>query len=235
MNNTVLDTSAQHPGGLVVDVTSDLICPWCFVAKRRIERAASMLGKSLEMRWHPFQLNPEMPVDGLDRRLYRSAKFGSWEQSQRLDAQVAAAGKEVGIEFRHDLMKRTPNTFRGHVLLAAALREGLQIQNRVAERLFQAYFMKGEDVGDPTTLLKIAREFGVTSLSRVEDLDSPALIGEVKEAERMAASAGIRGVPQIVFQGTVVATGAQQEELIAASIRQVLGTAERCENGVCTV
>jgi predicted DsbA family dithiol-disulfide isomerase len=235
MTNKVLATSAQRSDGLVVDVTSDLICPRCFVAKRRIERAASMLGKSLEMRWHPFQLNPEMPVDGLDRRLYRSAKFGSWEQSQRLDAQVAAAGKEVGIEFRHDLIKRTPNTFRGHVLLAAALREGLQIQNRVAERLFQAYFMKGEDVGDPTTLLKIAREFGVTSLSRVEDLDSPALMGEVKEAERMAASAGIRGVPQIVFHGTVVATGAQQEELIAASIRQVLGTAGRCENGVCTV
>jgi predicted DsbA family dithiol-disulfide isomerase len=235
MTNKVLATSAQRRDGLVVDVTSDLICPWCFVAKRRIERASSMLGESLEMRWHPFQLNPEMPVDGLDRRLYRSAKFGSWEQSQRLDAQVAAAGKEVGIEFRHDLIKRTPNTFRGHVLLAAALREGLQIQNRVAERLFQAYFMKGEDVGDPTTLLKIAREFGVTSLSRVEDLDSPALMGEVKEAERMAASAGIRGVPQIVFQGTVVATGAQQEELIAASIRQVLGTAGRCENGVCMV
>lgn len=235
MTNEILATRAQHTDGLVVDVTSDLICPWCFVAKRRIERAASMLGKSLEMRWHPFQLNPEMPVDGLDRRLYRSAKFGSWEQSQRLDAQVAAAGKEVGIEFRHDLMKRTPNTFRGHVLLAAALREGLQIQNRVAERLFQAYFMKGEDVGDPTTLLKIAGEFGVTSLSRVEDLDSPALMGEVKEAERMAASAGVRGVPQIVFQGTVVATGAQQEELIAASIRQVLGTPGRCENGVCMV
>jgi predicted DsbA family dithiol-disulfide isomerase len=235
MTNKVLATSAQRNDGLVVDVTSDLICPWCFVAKRRIERAASMLGKSLEMRWHPFQLNPEMPVDGLDRRLYRSAKFGGWEQSQRLDAQVAAAGKEVGIEFRHDLIKRTPNTFRGHVLLAAALREGLQIRNSVAERLFQAYFMKGEDVGDPTTLLKIAREFGVTALLRVAEFDSPALVGEVKEAERMAASAGIRGVPQIVFQGTVVSNGAQQEELIAASIRQVLGTAGRCENGVCTV
>jgi predicted DsbA family dithiol-disulfide isomerase len=233
MTNRVLATSSQHTDGLVVDVTSDLICPWCFVAKRRIERAASMLGKSLEMRWHPFQLNPEMPVDGLDRRVYRSAKFGSWEQSQRLDAQVAAAGKEVGIEFRHDLMKLTPNTFRGHVLLAAALREGVQIQNRVAERLFQAYFIKGEDVGDPATLLGIAQEFGVTSLSRVEEFDSPALVGEVKEAERMAASTGISGVPQITFQGMVVATGAQQEELMAASIRQILGTTGRCENGVC--
>ncbi len=235
MTNKVLATSAQQTDGLIVDVTSDLICPWCFVAKRRIERAASMLGKSLEIRWHPFQLNPEMPVEGLNRRTYRSAKFGSWEQSQRLDAQVAAAGEEVGIEFRHDLMKRTPNTFKGHVLLAAALREGSQIQNRVAERLFQAYFLKGEDVGDPGTLLGIAREFGVTSLSRVEEFDGPALTGEVKEAERMAASAGIRVVPQITFQGAVVATGAQQEELIAASIRQILGTTGRCENGVCMV
>jgi|GraSoi_2013_20cm_1033751.scaffolds.fasta_scaffold02686_2 predicted DsbA family dithiol-disulfide isomerase len=235
MTNKVLATGAQHTDGLVVDVISDLICPWCFVAKRRIDRAASILGKSLEMRWHPFQLNPEMPVDGLNRRLYRSAKFGSWEQSQRLDAQVAAAGKEVGIEFRHDLMKLTPNTFRGHVLLAAALREGLEIQNRVAERLFQAYFIKGEDVGDPTTLLRIAREFGVSLLGQVEDFDSPALVSEVKEAERMAVSAGISGVPQITFQGTVVATGAQQEELIAASMRQILGTAGRCENGVCEV
>ena len=235
MTNKVLATGAQHTDGLVVDVISDLICPWCFVAKRRIDRAASILGKSLEMRWHPFQLNPEMPVDGLNRRLYRSAKFGSWEQSQRLDAQVAAAGKEVGIEFRHDLMKLTPNTFRVHVLLAAALREGLEIQNRVAERLFQAYFIKGEDIGDPTTLLRTAREFGVSLLGQVEDFDSPALVSEVKEAERMAVSAGISGVPQITFQGTVVATGAQQEELIAASMRQILGTAGRCENGVCEV
>ena len=226
---------AQPADGLVVDVTSDLICPWCFVAKRRLEKASSILGKTLEVRWHPFQLNPEMPVEGLDRRLYRSAKFGSWEQSQRLDAQVSAAGTEVGIRFRHDLMKRTPNTFRGHVLLAAALKDGLQTQNLVAERLFQAYFLNGEDVGDPATLLGIAREFGVTAISRLEDLDSPALVSEVKTAERKAASAGIRGVPQISFQGTVVANGAQKEELLADSILRILGTTGHCENGVCAV
>jgi predicted DsbA family dithiol-disulfide isomerase len=208
MIENIADRIAQPADGLVVDVTSDLICPWCFVAKRRLEKASSILGKTLEIRWHPFQLNPEMPVEGLDRRTYRSAKFGSWEQSQRLDAQVSAAGTEVGIRFRHDLMKRTPNTFKGHVLLAAALRDGVQKQNLVAERLFEAYFLNGEDVGDPATLLGIAREFGVTAISRVEDLDSPALVSEVKTAERMAASAGIRGVPQISFQGTVVANGA---------------------------
>jgi predicted DsbA family dithiol-disulfide isomerase len=235
MIENVANRIAQPADGLVVDVTSDLICPWCFVAKRRLEKASSILGKTLEIRWHPFQLNPEMPVEGLDRRLYRSAKFGSWEQSQRLDAQVSAAGVEVGIRFRHDLMKRTPHTFRGHVLLAAALKEGLHTQNLVAERLFQAYFANGEDVGDPAILLGIAREFGVTAILRLEDLDSPALVREVKTAERMAASAGIRGVPQISFQGTVVANGAQKEELLADSIRQILGTTGHCENGVCTV
>src|SRR6266481_2121711 len=193
MVENVANRIAPPADGLVVDVTSDLICPWCFVAKRRLEKASSILGKTLEVRWHPFQLNPEMPVEGLDRRLYRSAKFGSWEQSQRLDAQVSVAGAEVGIRFRHDLMKRTPNTFKGHVLLAAALKESLQTQNLVAERLFQAYFLNGEDVGDPTTLLGIAREFGVTTILRVEDLDRPALVSEVKTAERKAASAGVRG------------------------------------------
>src|SRR6266853_1846789 len=180
MIENVANRIAQPADGLIVDVTSDLICPWCFVAKRRLEKVSLILGKTLEIRWHPFQLNPEMPVEGLDRRLYRSAKFGSWEQSQRLDALVAAAGAEVGIGFRHDLMKRTPNTFRGHVLLAAALKDDLQKQNLVAERLFQAYFVNGEDVGDPATLLCVSREFGVTAISRLEDLDSPALASEVK-------------------------------------------------------
>ena len=235
MTENLTDRIAPPADGLVVDVTSDLICPWCFVAKRRLEKASSILGKTLEIRWHPFQLNPEMPVEGVDRRMYRSAKFGSWEQSQRLDAQVSAAGVEVGIRFRHDLMKRTPNTFRGHVLLAAALKDGLQTQNLVAERLFQAYFLNGEDVGDPTTLLGIAREFGVTAISQLEVFDSPALVSEVKTEERKAASAGIRGVPQISFQGTVVANGAQKEELLANSIRQILGTTRHCENGVCDI
>jgi predicted DsbA family dithiol-disulfide isomerase len=235
MIENVANRIAQPADGLVVDVTSDLICPWCFVAKRRLEKASSILEEKIEVRWHPFQLNPEMPVEGLDRRLYRSAKFGSWEQSQRLDAQVSSAGVEVGIKFRHDLMKRTPNTFRGHVLLAAALKEDLHTQNLVAERLFQAYFLNGEDVGDPATLFGIAREFGITAISRVEDLDTPALVSEVKTAERMAASAGIRGVPQISFQGTVIANGAQKEKLLADSILRVLGTTGHCENGVRAV
>jgi len=222
MVNRVAHRNSGVTDGLVVDVVSDLICPWCFVAKRRIERAALILGKVIEICWHPFELNPEMPIDGLDRRMYRSAKFG-WEQSQLLDAQVAAVGEEVGITFRHDLMKRTPNTFRGHMLLAAALQESLPTQDQVAERLFQAYFVKGEDVGDSETLLRIARQFDVTALARVEDFNNLALVEEVKTAERIASAAGIHAVPQITFQGRVIATGAQREELLVASMRQILG------------
>jgi predicted DsbA family dithiol-disulfide isomerase len=232
--NGVLETGAQQTDDLVVDMVSDLICPWCFVAKRRVEKAAAILKKKVEVHWLPFELNADMPVDGLDRRVYRSAKFGSWEESQRLDAQVAAAGAEVGIAFRHDRMKRTPNTFRGHVLLAAALKDSVEMQGKVAERLFQAYFVNGEDVGDPAALLGIAREFGVSAISGVEDLDSPELVAEVRATERRV-SAGVRGVPQISFGGRVLASGAQHEELLAASIREIQGTSGRCENGVCTV
>jgi predicted DsbA family dithiol-disulfide isomerase len=232
--NDVLATGAQQANSLVVDMVSDLICPWCFVAKRRVERAAAMLGKKVEMHWLPFELNADMPVDGLDRRMYRTGKFGSWEESQRLDAQVAAAGAEVGIAFRHDRMKRTPNTLRGHVLLAAALRQGLETQDRVAERLFQAYFVNGEDVGDPAVLLGMAREFAVSAITRVEDFESQELTDEVKAEERRV-SAGIRGVPQISFGGQILASGAQHEELLASAIQKIQGTAGQCENGVCTV
>jgi predicted DsbA family dithiol-disulfide isomerase len=232
--NGVLETGAQQTDDLVVDMVSDLICPWCFVGKRRVERAAAILKKKVEVHWLPFELNADMPVNGLDRRVYRSAKFGSWEESQRLDAQVAAAGAEVGIAFRHDRMKRTPNTFRGHVLLAAALKDSVEMQGKVAERLFQAYFVNGEDVGDPAVLLGIAREFRVSAISGVEDFDSPELVAEVRITERRV-SAGVRGVPQISFGGRVLASGAQREELLAASIREIQGTSGHCENGVCTV
>lgn len=231
--NSNQGTDTQQADTLVVEMVSDLICPWCFVAKRRVEKAAAILRQKVEMRWLPFELNPDMPIDGLDRRMYRSAKFGSWEQSLRLDAQVSAAGAEVGIAFHHERMKRTPNTFRGHVLLAAAQKDGLEMQGKVAERLFQAYFANGEDVGDPAVLLGIAREFGVAAISRVEDLDNPELVAEVRATERKV-SAGVRGVPQISFKGRVLASGAQNEQVLASTIREIQGASGQCENGVCT-
>ena|ERR1700683_1376662 len=142
----------------------------------------------------------------------------------RGEASSGESGVDLGKNNRHPLASNP-----------AQPREDLQIQNLVAERLFQAYFSNGEDVSDPTTLRRIACEFGVRAISRAEDLDNPALVSEVKTSERKAASAGIRGVPQISLQGTIVANGAQKEELLADSILRILGTTGHCANGLCAV
>jgi predicted DsbA family dithiol-disulfide isomerase len=202
---------------LIVDVVSDIVCPWCFIGKRRIERAAGILGDAIDIRWHPFQLNPRMPVEGISRREYRLAKFGSWEYSQQLDARVAENGRAVGIEFRHDLMARTPNSFRGHILLAAALKQGgVAVQNLVAERLFTGYFTMGEDVGDVAVLAAISQETGVAA-----DLNDAALADYVKGEEEAARKAGVQGVPLISFRGHVVSEGAAPEETLAARLREL--------------
>jgi predicted DsbA family dithiol-disulfide isomerase len=202
---------------LTVDVVSDIICPWCFIGKRRLERAAVILGEPIDIRWHPFQLNPGMPAEGIGRREYRVAKFGSWEYSQTLDARVAETGRQVGIEFRHDRMERTPNSFRGHVLLAAALKSGLDVQNLVMESLFTGYFTNGLDVGDAVVLTAIGRDCGVDV-----NPDDPALAAYVKTEEEAARASGISGVPLIGYEGAIVSEGAGPEELIAKRLAELM-------------
>src|SRR5271157_4245267 len=147
--------------GLIVDVTSDVICPWCFIGKRRLERAVRDLGGRhvVGVRWHPFQLNPTMPGEGMDRKDYRTAKFGSWERSQALDAQVAAVGAAEGLVFAFDKMRRTPNTLDAHRLIRLAGQES--IQDDVVEALFLAYFTKGRDISDRQSLLDVVAEAGL--------------------------------------------------------------------------
>lgn len=203
---------------MTVDVVSDIICPWCYIGKRRLERAAAILGSPIEIHWHPFQLNPGMPVQGISRREYRTTKFGSWEYSQQLDARVAENGRQAGIQFRHDRMERTPNSFRGHVLVAAAMKNGPDVQNRVVESLFAGYFTNGQDVGDPAVLMSIAKDCGVDV-----DLDDPALASFVSAEELAARNSGVNGVPLIRYKGVIVSEGAGPEEMIAARLRELTG------------
>jgi predicted DsbA family dithiol-disulfide isomerase len=139
-----------------LDIVSDTICPWCYVGKRRLAAALPILeaeGLTFDVAWCPFQLNPTMPREGLDRRAYRSAKFGSWEKSHALDAQVTEAGASAGLVFRHDLMAKTPNTVASHALIHLARETGdAAMQDGVVEALFSAYFTQGLDVGDPAVL-----------------------------------------------------------------------------------
>ena len=142
-------------------IYSDLICPWCYIGKRRMEEALRQLptGVQVSRSWHPFQLNPDMPREGLNREMYRSKKFGSWERSQTMDAQVNAAGKSVGIEFRYDLQTHTPNTFDSHRLVWLAGTSG--VQDAVVEALFRAYFCEGVNFSDQTKLIEVGASVGM--------------------------------------------------------------------------
>ena len=145
---------------LTVEVISDVICPCCYIGKRRLEKAMTLAGwQDVRVRWHPFQLNPQMPREGMSRRAYRTAKFGSWEQSLALDARVREVGRGEGIRFAFEKQERTPNTLDAHRLIGLADRQGFQ--DAVVEALFRAYFTEGRDIGDRPTLLDVTAQAGL--------------------------------------------------------------------------
>src|SRR5882762_321445 len=165
---------------LALEVISDAICPWCWVGKRRLNRAIAAIAPDVtaSVTWRPFELNPEMPKGGVDRRAYRSAKFGSWQHSQALDAQVAAAGRSDGLVFNHDKMERTPNTVDAHRLIWLPGQQGQQ--NVVVEGLFAAYFDEGRDIGDPAVLADIGASAGLDRAKILAMIASDEGLAEVR-------------------------------------------------------
>jgi predicted DsbA family dithiol-disulfide isomerase len=208
-----------------IEVVSDAICPWCYIAKRNLDKAVAELRTdlSVDVKWLPFELNAGMPKGGLDRKAYRSAKFGSWEHSQRLDAQVAKAGKDAGIEFRHDRMERTPNTFDAHRLVWWAERNG--VQGALVEGLFGGYFTGGRDVGDRDVLAQIAAEAGFDPKQVRSFLDSDEGSEEVKLLAAGSNARGFSGVPTILVNGNALFSGARSTEIMLAAIRQLVDPA----------
>ena len=196
---------------LAVDVISDVICPWCFIGKRRLEKAVATHGGPVTVRWLPFQLNPQMPKEGISRREYRTKKFGSWERSLELDAQVAAAGAAEGILFAFDRMERTPNTLDAHRLIWIADTEG--VQDAVVEALFRAYFTDGRDIGDGQTLLDVVAEAGLNRGKAEGVLTSGGGQEAIQEAEELARRVRVEGVPFFVINGKVTLSGAQPPDV----------------------
>ena len=196
-------------------VVSDVICPWCFMTKRNLEKALQMLGPKLqvEITWSAFELNPEMPKEGMDRHQYRTKKFGSWDYSQSLDAQVAKAGESAGITFRHDLIARAPNTFNAHRLIWLAQEEG--VQDAVVESLFRAYFTQGQDIGDINVLVRIATQSGIAKDRARAFIESTDGTNIVRRDAQMAIACGISAVPTFIFDGHVLFSGALQPEMMA--------------------
>jgi predicted DsbA family dithiol-disulfide isomerase len=203
-----------------IAIYSDLICPWCYIGKRRMEEALRQLppNSDASRSWHPFQLNPEMPREGLNRKLYRSKKFGSWEQSQAMDAQVTAAGKTVGIEFRYDLQTHTPNTFDSHRLVWLAGTSG--VQDAVVEALFRAYFCEGANFSNQTKLIEVGAAAGMDALELKRFFASEAGASAVREEEQRARMLGISGVPLFVINEALSFSGAQPAETFLDALRQ---------------
>ncbi|MCH7930535.1 MAG: DsbA family oxidoreductase, partial [Proteobacteria bacterium] len=143
-----------------IEIVSDVICPWCFIGKRRLERAlAARPGLDVETTWRPFQLNPDMPPEGMERQSYLAAKFGSADRAAQLYAEISKAGAVEGIDFAFDRIARTPNTIDAHRLIRFAGGDGAQ--DAVSELLFRRYFLDGADLGDRERLAEIGAEAGL--------------------------------------------------------------------------
>jgi predicted DsbA family dithiol-disulfide isomerase len=183
-----------------------------------MERAIAALDRQVEVRWLPFQLNPTMPKEGITRREYRTRKFGSWERSLELDAQVAAAGKVEGILFVFDRIERTPNTLEAHRLIWLAEKEG--VQDAVVETLFRAYFTEGRDISKRQTLLDVVAEAGLDRRRAEAVLNSDEGREALREADEMGRRFRVDGVPFFIVNGEVTLSGAQRPDAFLAAFRQ---------------
>jgi len=210
-----MSLAPQPPARL--DIISDAICPWCYIGKRQVERALPLLaadGLDFTVHWHAFQLNPEMPDAGVDQREYRLAKFGNNpERLAEMDQRVTAAAAGVGLAFRTDLMRRTPNTIAAHRVIWLAERHG--VQDAVVEALFRGFFTEGADIGDTATLAGLAAGAGLDRDAVTAMLAGDEGRAEVLSEDAMARRSGLDGVPTFTMAGHVLFSGAVPADTMA--------------------
>ena len=202
-----------------IDVISDVICPWCFLGKRRLDKAiASVPELQVEVNFRPFFLDPTIPAEGLDRHAYMVAKFGE-ERLKTIHEPLIAAGKEDGVAFEFDKITRTPSSVNAHRLLRWS--HFIGSQRTVAEALFTAYWSWGQDISDIEVLKTIAIVNGLNGSEIAEELATDRDKAEVFEEARLAQEIGVTGVPTFVVNRKYGATGAQPVESLVALIRKV--------------
>ena len=211
---------SEH-NSITVDVVSDVVCPWCFVGQKRLDKAIAASGIDVHVHWRPFQLDPTIPPEGKDRREYMLGKFGSEERIREIHARIEPLGAAEGIDFDFDAIKVAPNTLDAHRGIRWAGAAGEDVQNKLVRRLFQLNFEEGKNLGDPSVLTEAAREAGMDA-AIVEtllptDADVEAVRGEIATASRM----GVTGVPCFLLEGKYAVMGAQDAETLADAIRQV--------------
>ncbi|WP_146591994.1 DsbA family oxidoreductase [Puniceibacterium confluentis] len=195
-----------------LDIMSDPICPWCYIGKTYLDRAlAQMPDHPFTIEWHPFQLNPEMPADGMDRRAYLEGKFGGKEAAVQAYLPVVQHGEAAGLELKLDEIQRTPNTINAHRLIHWAGIEDRQ--DAAVDALFRAYFNDGRDIGDSEVLSDIADGIGLDASIISRLLRSDADIDETRARDKAAREMGITSVPTFIVAGQHAVPGAQPTDL----------------------
>jgi predicted DsbA family dithiol-disulfide isomerase len=205
---------------LTIEVISDAVCPWCWIGKRQLEQAKALLeGKlALAVRWKPFELNPGMPKEGVPRRVYRQAKFGSLDYAAKLDARVAEAGRAVGLDFHHERINWTPNSFDAHRLIWIAGQKGKQ--DEMVETLFRAYFQDGRNIGETAVLIELAQSIGLDGAKIGKLLASGTGTAEVREELEKVLDIGVDSVPTIAINGEPLISGAAPADQLAETLLQ---------------
>ncbi len=211
---------------LTIDVVSDVVCPWCYIGKRRLERALALLAIQYpdvepEVRWHTFQLNPDMSPEGMPRADYVKNKFGDAANSPY--ERVAAVGKEVGLAFAFDRISRQPNTVVAHSLIAVS--EPGMAQDAMVEALFKAYFIEARDLTEASVLIDIAESAGMDRVLAKQHLQNAALHSQTIDSDKAAREMGITGVPFFIFNRQVGLSGAHEGETLLQGMVEAMNAA----------
>jgi predicted DsbA family dithiol-disulfide isomerase len=207
------------PERFIIDVVSDVICPWCFLGKRRLDAALARLDDlDVFVRWRPFMLDPTIPPEGLDRQDYMLAKFGP-ERLKTIHDPLIAAGEELGVPYDFEAITRTPNTLDAHRLIRWS--HTVERQHETAERLFMAYWSEGHDVGDRDVLARCAGDVGINAAQIRELLDSDQDVLETRAEIQHATDIGVTGVPTFILAQSYALVGAQSPEVLADAIARV--------------
>ncbi|MDX5492676.1 MAG: DsbA family oxidoreductase [Alphaproteobacteria bacterium] len=203
-----------------LDVVSDTVCPWCYIGKKRLDQALEMHGgEGITLVWRPFQLDASIPQGGVDRKTYMEKKFGT-ERAKEVGNTIREFGNAVGIDFRFDLIEKSPNTMDSHRLIRWAGTAGCQ--NEMVDTLFRRYFEQGEDIGSHEVLIDAAGEVGMDTDIVRDLLSKDADRDLIAREDAMAREIGIQGVPSFVIISQWVVTGAQEPETLVRMFNKLL-------------
>ncbi len=208
---------------ITIDIVSDVVCPWCYLGKARLELAIGEVQDEIgvDLNWRPYRLNPDYPPEGVDQKKALEQKLGGAERVAQGHKMLTELGREVGIKFDFDAIKIGPNTLDAHRLIHWSVTESREKQDKVVDALFKANFEQGRNVGDHAVLLDIAEEAGldrsVISTLLASDADRDLIIGEIDAAQKI----GVNGVPFFIFDQQYAVSGAQTPDVLAEALRDI--------------